>query len=215
VREEFHEQLTALWDQLASLCGRATEAMRQATQALANTDVALADQVIGADAELNAQRSTCDEHAQSLLALQAPVASDLRTILAVLYCAAKLERMGDLAAHIADIVRFSHPEPAVPAEWRYTVTTLGELTVGMAEDLHALITGAATDGSAKINTTDDAVDALCARLMATITSTDWSHGVYSATNLALLGRFYERYGDQAVSVARRLEFAATGTLHQE
>ena len=129
-----------------------------------------------------------------------------------LICAVKIERMGDLAAHLADLVRRRHPEPAVPDALADTVDTLGELTVTMAVRLHDLITGEAESGFTEMDESDDSVDALCARLMSTITSEDHEHGVASAANLALLARFYERFADQAVSVARRLEFVTTGTL---
>ena len=212
MRDVFHGELALLHDQLASLSARATEEMRQASEALAAADLALAEQVIRADSTMKAEREICEEHAQSLLALQAPVATDLRAILATLYCVVKIDRMGDLAVHIAEIVRFSHPERPVPPELRDTFTTLGELTVGMAEYLYALIVGAAGDGFAKMDAADDEVDAICARILRTVTRADWAYGVQSATNLALLVRFYERFADQAVSVARRLEFATTGTL---
>ncbi len=90
--------------------------------------------------------------------------------------------------------------------------TLGELTVTMASRLQERITGAAPASFSWMNGTDDAVDALCTRLMSAVRSEEWGHGVPAAVNLALLVRFYERFADQAVSVARRLEFATTGTL---
>jgi phosphate transport system protein len=142
--------------------------------------------------------------------LQAPVARDLRTILAAVYCAEKIERMGDLAAHIADTARFNHPEHAIPTELESVFTELGEIAAGMADRVGELITGEAVGGFAELDETDHAVDTLHARVLTLITGESWRRGVRSATSLALVARFHERFADQAVSVAKRLEFVETG-----
>jgi phosphate transport system protein len=113
------------------------ESMRQASRALLTADLQLAERVLAGDAELDRARRECEDHAQALLALQAPVAGDLRTILAAVYCAEKIERMGDLAAHIADTARFTHPEHAVPAEVESVFTELGEIAAGMTESANS------------------------------------------------------------------------------
>lgn len=211
MREGFQGELAQLHEQLAGLAARATEEMKLATEALSRMDVTLAEQVVSAHEATSADREACEEHARSLLALQAPVAADLRTIFSTLGGAVKIDRMGDLAVHIAEIVRYSYPQSPIPLDLRDTFATLGELTVSMAEDLYGLIIGDAVNGFATLNADDDAVDAICARLLKTVTDDDWAHGVQAATNVALLIRFYERFADQAVSVAKRLEFAATGS----
>jgi len=210
MRETFHGQLAQLGEHLVEMCGMAAESMRLASRALLTADLQLAEQVLSSDAVLDRARQTCEELAQSMLALQAPVAGDLRTILAAVYGAEKIERMGDLAAHIADTARFTYPEHAVPAEFESLFTELGEIAAGMAERVGEFIVGDAGGGFAELNETDHAVDALHARALAEITGADWTHGVQSATSLALVARFYERFADQAVSVAKRLEFAETG-----
>lgn len=212
MRETFHGDLARLGEQLAGMCGMAAESMRRASRALLTADLALAEQVLAGDVELDRARGACEEQAQSLLALQAPVAGDLRTILAAVYCAEKIERMGDLAAHIADTARFTHPEHAVPAEFEGVFTGLGGIAADMADRVGELIAGDAGGGYAELDETDQAVDALHARVLASITGEGWVHGVRSATSLALVARFYERFADQAVSVAKRLEFAETGQI---
>jgi phosphate transport system protein len=210
MREAFHGDLARLGDQLAAMCGMAAESMRLAGRALLTADLPLAEQVLSGDAELDEARRICEEHAQSLLALQSPVARDLRTILATVHCAEKIERMGDLAAHIADSARFTHPAHAVPEELEVVFTELGDVAAGMADRVGELIVGDAGGGFAELDNTDHAVDALHAHVLKSITRSDWRHGVRSATSLALVARFYERFADQAVSVAKRLEFAETG-----
>ena len=192
------------------MCRMAATSMRQASQALLTADLQLAEQVLTADVELDKARQACEDHAQSLLALQAPVAGDLRTILAAVYCAEKIERMGDLAAHIADTARFTHPDHTVPAEFEDVFTELGEIAAGMADRVGELITGEAKGGFSELDDTDQTIDALHARVLTSITAERWPHGVRSASSLALVARFYERFADQAVSVAKRLEFAETG-----
>jgi phosphate transport system protein len=212
VRETFHGDLVRLGEQLISMCHQAAEAMRLATRTLLTADLKLAEQVLAADIELDQQRGHCEELAHTLLALQAPVAGDLRSILAAVYCADKIERMGDLAAHIAGTARFTHPEPAVPTELEAIFAELGTVAASMADRIAELIDDAAAGSFAELQHTDHTVDTLHAQVMATITHDNWPHGVRSATSLALLARFHERFADQTVSIAKRLEFAATGTL---
>ncbi|RSM86325.1 phosphate transport system regulatory protein PhoU [Kibdelosporangium aridum] len=212
MRERFHGELAKLGEQLTHMSRLAADSMRQAGTALLTADLALAEQVLDGDADLDKARADCETHAQSLLALQAPVAGDLRAILAAVYCAEKIERMGDLAAHIADTARFTHPEPVVPAELEPTFAEMSDIAVGMADRLAELIASEAVGGFAELDETDQAVDALHARVLQLITNEQWQHGVRCATSLALLARFYERFADQAVAVAKRLEFAETGEL---
>jgi len=212
MRETFHAQLAELREQLADMCTQAASAMRSATRALVEGDAGLARQVLDDDVELDRTRDRCEQAAQQLLALQAPVARDLRFLLTVVHCAVKIERMGDLAAHAAETVLLAHPRRPVPADLDEEFAELGLVAVGMADRLAELIRSAAEGCYAELNETDRIVDALHARVMATITGSDWQHGVQSAMSLALLARFYERFADQAVSVAKRLEFAVTGEL---
>lgn len=212
VREGFHGQLRDLRAQLAGMATMAGAALRQATRALLDTDLVLAEQVLGADVHLNAARDACEEQCRSLLALQAPVAGDLRIILAGAYCANRLERMGDLAGHVAGVARQSHPSAAVPAGMRHYFVDMGERAAAMADQVGQLLIQPSADGFTALVRADDGVDAAHAAAMAEITGPGWSCGVPVATNLALLCRFYERFADQAVSVARRVQFAATGVL---
>lgn len=212
MRDEFHGELRHLGEQLTAMSTLATDAMRQATRAVLDADVELANHVLRSDATLDRNRSACEEHALRLLSLQAPVAGDLRTVLATLYCGVKIERMGDLGVHIAETVRYAAPEPPIVPELCESVRTLGDLTVGMGERIGALMDDAVAEDVAELERTDDLVDDECGRIRTTVTHADWQHGVAPALRMVLLARFYERYADQAVSVARRLAFATTGTM---
>jgi len=212
MREEFHTQLNGLREQLALMCDLAVAALRSAGRAVLEGDVDLARQVLAADVELDRARDRCEESAQQLLALQAPVARDLRLVLTALYCANKLERMGDLAAHVADAARLAHPDRLVPAQLEREFAELGRIAAEMAERLAGFIRHPDRCCFAELEETDRAVDTLYADVMRTITTGHWAHGVSTATSLALLGRYYERFADQAVSAARRLDFAVTGEI---
>ena len=214
MREGFHDDLSRLGGQLADMCGTAADAMRQATQALLTADLPLAEQVLAADADLDARRARCEADAYALLALQAPVARDLREVLAAVYCAEKIERMGDLAAHVADTARYTHPEHAVPTALEPVFGELGEITSRMADRVADLIRTSAEGAYTELRATDETVDALHAQVLAAVTDEQWEHGQQPAVTLALATRFYERFADQAVSVAKRLDYAATGSQPQ-
>ncbi|OLF07874.1 phosphate signaling complex protein PhoU [Actinophytocola xanthii] len=212
MRDSFHSELESLREQLSAMCAQAVEALRSAGRAVLEADHELAERVVAADREIDLARDRCDETAQRLLALQAPVASDLRLVITAVHCADKIERMGDLAAHIADTARLAHPACVVPAELTGAVTELGTVAAGMADRLVELLREPRSGGYAQLNETDQTVDAIHAELMNRITDTSWAYGIPSATSLALLVRFYERFADQAVSVAKRLDFACTGIM---
>ncbi len=212
MREKFHSELQQLNKQLSALCGQAADQMRLATRALLEADLTAAEEVLTEDTELDLSRNQCEETAQSLLALQAPVASELRSVLVSIYCADKIERMGDLARHVAEIVRRTHPRPAVPPSLTELFSELGYSTVTMAEHLRDLLADATHTAFSELNSADEKVDALHRRLMTELMRPSWPYGVPVAINVALLARFYERFADQTVSVARRLDFAITGSL---
>jgi phosphate transport system protein len=210
MRETFHGELTELRELLSRMAERAAGAMRQATEALLSADLTRAEEVLSADAELDELRDECEERARQMLALQAPKASDLRLVLSAVYCADRIERMGDLAEHVAKTARRMHPAHVVPPELRDTFASLGEITADMAEGLVAHIARPHEGSFAELDEVDHQVDDLHAAVLGTITGRSWPHGVPAATCLALVTRFYERFADQAVSVAKRVEFVSTG-----
>lgn len=183
MREGFQDDLGRLHERLAAMAEGAAEAMRRSTRALLTADLQLAEAVIGADRELDEMRSRCEEESYSLLALQSPVAGDLRMVLAVVYCAEKIERMGDLAAHVASTARRTHPEAAVPPELEPVFRELGEATSRMADRVAELVRTGARGGHAELSHADETVDALHARVLATITAEGWAHDQRTAVAL--------------------------------
>lgn len=212
MREAYHVELEELAGNLVTMSGQVATAMRRATKALLEADLALAEQVIGDDAEIDDTRADCEEQAYALLALQAPVATDLRTVLAVIHAAESLERMGDLALHVAKAARRRHPENALPEPVRPYFAEMGEAVVKLALRTEELITSKDVEAARSIEADDDEVDDIHRHLFTVIMAKDWAFGVAAAVDVTLLGRFYERYADHAVSVAKRMVFVATGKM---
>ncbi|MFC4858820.1 phosphate signaling complex protein PhoU [Actinophytocola glycyrrhizae] len=212
MREAYHVELGQLAEELANMCSMSATAMELATRALLDTDLGLAEQVIGDDAKIDDARSSCEEHAYALLALQAPVATDLRTVLAAIHAAESLERMGDLALHVAKAARRRHPNPVLPEQIRPQFSEMGRVAVELARDAEQVILNKDIDQARSLEEADDEMDDLHRRLFSVIMDKDWPHGVAAAVDATLLGRFYERYADHAVSVAKRVVFVVTGRM---
>ncbi|WP_054056116.1 phosphate signaling complex protein PhoU [Alloactinosynnema sp. L-07] len=212
MREAYHSELGVLADQLAVMCAMVAEAMEFATRALMESDLGIAEQVISGDQKIDDARSACEEHAYSLLALQAPVATDLRTVLAAIHAAESLERMGDLALHVAKAARRRHPAPVLPDPIKGYFAEMGRVAVSLARKAEDVIRTQDIDAARALEADDDEMDDLHRHLFTVIMDKDWSHGVASAVDVTLLGRFYERYADHAVSVAKRVVFVVTGRM---
>lgn len=186
------------------------EAISQASEALLETDLTTAESVIARHGSIVALDAHVEETAFALLALQAPVATDLRAVVSALRIAADARRMVELAVHIAEIARRRHPYPAVAAEVRPYVAAMGEAAEALAHGARQVLVSQDPRGAAQIRHDDDAMDELHHRLLATLMDPAWTQGVASAVDATLLGRFYERFADHAVQIARRVIFQATG-----
>jgi phosphate transport system protein len=212
VRTAYHERLAALTEQLAETCGLTATAMERATQALLHADVVLAEQVITDHDRVAGMSAAAQENAFVLLALQQPVASELRAIISAIQIAADLERMGALALHVARIVRRRHPEHVLPESVHRDFAEMGRVAVQLGNAAQEVLASRDPDRAARIDEQDDAMDELHRHVFAVLMEHDWKHGVAAAVDVTLLGRFYERFADHAVQVARRVIFQATGKL---
>lgn len=212
MREVYQEQLGKLADELAAMSNMVGTAIERATRALLETDLNLAEQVIEEDAQVDEARARAEEHAFGLLALQAPVAGDLRTVISTIHAAENLERMGDLALHIAKAARRRHPNEVVPADVRTYFNDMGRIAVKLADRVHTVVQTRDVEAAQGMEGDDDEMDDLHRHLFTLMMSSEWSHGVATAVDVTLLGRFYERFADHAVSVARRVVFIVTGKM---
>ncbi|MFG1640187.1 phosphate signaling complex protein PhoU [Amycolatopsis sp. NPDC049252] len=212
MREAYHVELEQLADNLAAMSLQVADAMERATQALLEVDLSLAEQVISDDAKVDDARALCEEQAYALLALQAPVATDLRTVLAAIHAAESLERMGDLALHVAKAARRRHPEPVLPEAVRPYFAEMGQVAVKLARQTEVVIKTKDVEAAKTLESDDDQVDDIHRHLFTVLMDREWPHGVAAAVDVTLLGRFYERYADHAVSVAKRMIFVVTGKM---
>ncbi len=210
MRQAYQTRLIDLGVHGARMCQVASDALRDATKALLTADLALAEQVIASDVQLDAMRASAENAALELLALQAPVASDLRTVISALWVVADVQRMGALAIHVAKAARRRHPAQVIPDEIRPIFERMGRVGVHLADQAGALLLDRDLDLARAIEAEDDLMDDLHQEMFVALLSPNWAHGVEPAVDISLLGRFYERFADHAVSVARRTVFLVTG-----
>ncbi|MEO9140412.1 MAG: phosphate signaling complex protein PhoU [Jatrophihabitans sp.] len=210
MREAFHDELDGIGSGVADMIRRVGVAIEQATAALLDADLARAEQVIDADAYVDALREDLEDRAFAMIAQQQPVATDLRTLITTLHLVADLERMGDLALHVAKIARLRFPEAAVPAEVRDVIAQMGDVARSLVVKVADVVEGRDVQLAQAIEAEDDSMDALRRKLFTLVLSPRWAHGTEAAIDMTLLGRYYERYADHAVAVARRTIFIVTG-----
>ena len=197
------------------MAGLVSVAMKNATTALLTADLALAEKVIADDLIIDEIQHELDARTINLIARQSPVATDLRTLVTSLRMSADLERMGDLAHHIAKSARMRYPATAVPPELSLTIEEMGRVCVKIIEKVALVLKNRDTERALEVEKDDDEIDSLHRRIIQTLLDPSWKHGVETAIDMTLLGRYYERCADHAVSISRRLYFLVTGNYPGE
>ena len=215
MRDAFHEDLDRISDQLVEMTRLVSSAMSRATTALLDADITLAEQVIENDARIDALREELDMRAIDLLARQQPVATDLRIVVTAMRMSSDIERMGDLARHVAKVARLRFPHSAVPADLRATILQMGQVAERIVEKAGSIIAAKDAQAALTLEKDDDAMDDLHRELFARLADDTWPHGTETAVDITLVGRYYERFADHAVSVARRVIFLVTGEWEPE
>jgi len=215
MREQFQEGLDGVGTTLVEMAGLVKIAMENATTALLTADLSLAEKVIADDLIIDEMQHELDARTINLIARQSPVATDLRTLVTSLRMSADLERMGDLAHHIAKSARMRYPATAVPPELSLTIEEMGRVCVKIIEKVALVLKNRDTERALEVEKDDDEIDSLHRRIIQTLLDPSWKHGVETAIDMTLLGRYYERCADHAVSISRRLYFLVTGTYPGE
>jgi phosphate transport system protein len=210
MREAFHEELVDINNTLVDLSQRVCKAMEQATHALLTADLALAEQVIAEDNQIDEIQHALDSKTIDLIARQQPVASDLRELVVSLRMSADLERMGDLAHHIAKSARMRYPATAVPPELLLTIQEMGAAASKICKKTGVIVSSKDTVLALELEKDDDELDHLHRKLFIALLDPAWPHGIETAIDMTLIGRYYERFGDHAVSIARRVYYMVTG-----
>jgi phosphate transport system protein len=210
MREEFQADLNEVSRLLVTMAEAVRAAMRKATTALLTADLKAAQSVIERDAEVDAIYGQVETKVADTIARQAPVASDLRMLITALHISADLERMGDLAEHVAKTAQRRHPSPAVPTELRPVFKKMADVADRMADKITTVLAKPNAATAAELESDDDAMDDLERDLFKILLNDDWPYGAETAIDGALLGRFYERYADHAVNAGEQMIYLITG-----
>jgi phosphate transport system protein len=214
MRDAYHEQLDSVGHTLVEMAELVGQALSRATRALLGPDLVIAEGVISADDAVDALHHELDVRTLDLMARQQPVAGDLRTLVTSLRMSADLERMGDLARHIAKVARMRYPDHAVPEELRGIFERMGEIGADLAEKVARIVEDQDVEAARTLEDQDDAVDKLHREVFSALLSQDNPYTIEAAIDVTLLSRYYERFADHAVSVAHRLVFLVTGENEQ-
>ncbi|MFI6446345.1 phosphate signaling complex protein PhoU [Kitasatospora sp. NPDC050543] len=210
MRDAYHEELDSIGDSLVEMARLVGSAMGRATTALLDADLALAESVIAADEKVNALHHELEDRAIDLLARQQPVATDLRIVVTSLRMSADLERCGDLARHVAKVARLRYPQSAVPNDLHSIVLEMGQLAQRLVAKAGQVIATKDVEAALELERDDDAIDALHRELFTHLIDDRWQHGIETGVDVTLVGRYYERFADHAVSVAKRVVYLVTG-----
>ncbi|HSY15420.1 MAG TPA: phosphate signaling complex protein PhoU [Jatrophihabitantaceae bacterium] len=210
MRDIYHDELDKIGSTLIMMAELVGVAMQRATAALLDGDLSGAEAVISADPQVDALREDTERRCFQMIARQQPVATDLRVLITSLHLVQDLERMGDLALHIAKIARLRYPQTAVPDDIRDVISQMATVAMSLVGKVADVIDGRDIELAKEIEAEDDSMDALHRKLFTLLLSPNWSHGTEAAIDMTLLGRYYERYADHAVAVARRVVFIVTG-----
>ena len=210
MRNAYFEQLDTIVDDLVAMTHQVQVAISRATHALLTADAEAAERVISDDATIDAARERVEAQAFELLALQQPVASDLRMLVATLRMVADLERMGDLSVHVAKVARLRVPQVAVPTSIVPTIERMATVAEKMVGTVAEIIAARDVEAARRMEEDDEEMDQLRRSSFRLMLDESWPHGVEAAVDIALLGRYYERIADHTVSLARRVIYLVTG-----
>ena len=210
IRSVFQDELDGVSQSLVDLTEMVAASILKATTSVLTCDLKLAEEVIATDDHIDNFQHDLDARIIDIIARQQPVASDLRALVTALRMSADLERMGDMSHHVAKITRLRHPDAAIPTELIASFKQMGEAAEKIARKTGSVIASRDTEVALQVEKDDDEMDKLHRLLIGTLVDPNWKHGVESAIDLTLLGRYYERFADHAVSVSRRVYYLVTG-----
>jgi len=211
LRSAFQDELDGVTATLVELSTIVTDSMVKATHSLLTASVTEAEEVIASDDRVDRIAHELDSRIIDIIARQQPVASDLRALITALRMSADLERMGDMAHHVAKITRLRHPAAAIPSELLLTMEEMGKSVKIVADKCTEVIADRDLNKALEVEVDDDEVDRLHRKLFTALLDESWPHGTETAIDITLIGRYYERFADHAVSIARRVYFLVTGT----
>lgn len=212
MRKIFQQDLEELGDDLLAMAQKVAEAVASAGEALREVDIEKAERVIDADNRIDEYEDSIEAAAISMLALQSPVATDLRLVVSAIRLSATLERMGDLARHVAFITRSRFPESASSGEMEALLHRMSVSATEMVQMLVRLMEEHSLELIDEISTKDDELDSALQESFALLAREDIELQRQEVVDAVLLARFLERLGDHVVSGALRIQYLVTGDL---
>lgn len=210
MRTTFHAKLDELLTDVARMAQRAGRMLTNSSIALHQNDLTLAGLVLTDRDRMNSIHDDIERRCITLLALQAPVAGDLRVVVAAMRALDHVKRMACLARHTAVMARHKQPNPMLLGEVRPVLARMSLLASQLAEDAATALEHQDPLSGCRLAVADDEVDALLRHLLSILFAEGWPHGVEQAVDAALLGRYYERFGDHGVAIAQQVCYLATG-----
>jgi len=210
VREVFQQELREVQNRLIEVATLVAASIDSATRAFNESNVTLAEAVIDDDDRIGVAARELDELAIQIIARQQPVARDMRIVVSALRISASLERMGALAEHIAQLARYRFPDKVVPKSLRGTFRELGALDVDIANKLVELLKTEDMKLAEEIRNDDDRIDALHLSVFDKVLGETWKGGAVDTVDATLASRYHERFADHAVSIAKKVQYLATG-----
>ncbi|MEU9386481.1 phosphate signaling complex protein PhoU [Streptomyces sp. NPDC048279] len=210
MRDAYHAELDSISEGLVGIANLVGSAMGRATSALLDADIDLAESVLGTHGRVEDLQRELEDRAITVLARQQPVATDLRIVVTSLRMSADLERCSALAQHVAKVARRRYPQQAVPQDLRRTLLEMSHLAQRLMAQAADVLVTRDVDAAAQMEQDDDRIDELHRGIFQHLMDDRWHHGVETAVDVTLLGRYYERFADHAVSIARRMVYLVTG-----
>ena len=212
LRKNYHHELDQARSDLALLAARVAERIAQATQVLLDSNLERAEELIKGDAEIDAAAVEIEEHCIEILALQAPVAGELRQVLALMKMIAEVERSGDLVANLCKAARRMYGHELDP-RIRGIITLMGKQSQAIYTAAIEALQHNDASKAAALDDMDAYLDALQKQFIAImIESKNVNVDLEMAVQLAMVARFYERIGDHAVNVGERVMYTVTGKV---
>lgn len=210
MRSSYHEELDSVLEQLVHMASLVETAMHEASESLVTADLTKAEAVVSGDAELDTLHEQLEYKCLSLLMLQAPVAGELRIVVSAIRVVFELARMGDLAAHIAKVARLRYPNHAVPADLEPNFAEMARIAEKMISLARVTLSEHDAKEARRLAEIDSTIDELRRQHFEVVLDENWGGTVEQAVDVALLGRYYERFCDHAVAVGRRVIYLVTG-----
>ncbi len=210
VRKVFQAELHQVGEELIQIATLVQQALGSARTAFLDADIQVAEEVISNDARIDFLQNDLDERSIDILALQSPVASDLRMIVGALRMSASLERMGDLARHLAQLARLRFPEPVLPEAMRGHFEKMFDIDARLVERVISVLEDRDISEADQIFALKSELNLKHQQVFEMLADPDWDSSVPTAVDVTLASRYLERIGDHGVSVARKVSYLVTG-----